>query len=311
MDLSRSFKETDALASVDLDVHEGEIHALLGPNGAGKTTLLRILAGLTAPTSGRVRLFGTDVSFDTRETRGLVGLIPAGDRTFYLRISGLENLAFFARLHGLRRRAAVARAEEALVEVGLGDVGSKRVGLYSHGMQKRLSVARALLTEPAILLVDEATQGLDPEGARRVRDLVNSVARRGTAVIWATQILDEIRGFADAVTLLGEGQVRFAGSVPELIAHAAPRRHLLRLRNCLPPGTRLETAAKHALLDRGRIEIAGSASSEHYRLTLGEGYTLGTALVALAESGIEVLACRQEQSELEEAFLSLTAAEGS
>jgi ABC-2 type transport system ATP-binding protein len=306
VDVTREFRGALVLDDVSLEVSAGQIHALLGPNGAGKTTLLRILAGIAKPSSGTIRVAGLDAATNPHELRRLIGVVPSGDRSFYLRISGLENLVFFGRLHGLRRKEAIAKARAALAEVGLTEQASKMVGHYSQGMQKRLSVARALLSDASVLLVDEATQGLDPEGARRVKDLVAKAAHRGAAVIWATQLLDEIRGFADGVTLLDRGQVRFAGSVPELMSHAAPRRHLLRLRNCLPPGTALEAAARHALNGRGNVVASGGERSEHYLLTLSDGVTLGDALSVLVGSGVEVLACRQEQSELEEAFLSLT-----
>ncbi len=175
-----------------------------------------------SPSSGSVRVLGQEVERRNREARGLVGLVPSGDRSFYLRISGLENLAFFGRLNGLRRRAAFERAAELLGHVGLADAAERPVGEYSHGMQKRLSVARALITDPAVLLVDEATHDLDPEGARRIRALIEDCANRGAAVVWATQRLDEIRGFAGSVTLLHEGRVRFAGSVPALLEHSSP-----------------------------------------------------------------------------------------
>jgi ABC-2 type transport system ATP-binding protein len=200
--LTRRFESTTALDGVDLTVEEGEIHALLGPNGAGKTTLLRMLSGLVAPTEGSVVVPSAEVTAGSRALHGRVGLVPSGDLTLYLRISGLENLVFFARLQGLRKRAAVARAHEVLEAVGLGDTGRHRVGTYSHGMQKRLSIARALLTQPGVLLVDEATHDLDPEGAERVRSLVAERAAAGAAVVWATQRVDEIGGFADRVTLL-------------------------------------------------------------------------------------------------------------
>jgi ABC-2 type transport system ATP-binding protein len=216
--LRRRFERSMALDGVDFSVRAGEIHALLGPNGAGKTTLLRTVSGLVAPTEGSVHVLGTDVTVGTRALHGHVGLVPSGDRTFYLRISGLENLVFFARLQGLRRRKAAARAHEVLAAVGLTDAACRRVGTYSHGMQKRLSIARALLTEPGVLLVDEATHDLDPEGAQRVRALVAERAAAGTAVIWATQRVDEISGFANRVTLLAAGRVRFTGSVDELLA---------------------------------------------------------------------------------------------
>jgi ABC-2 type transport system ATP-binding protein len=217
--LVRRFGDKLALDGVDLTIAQGEIHALLGPNGAGKTTLLRVLCGLVDPNGGAIRISGH------------LGLVPSGDRTFYLRISGTENLIFFARLHGLRLRAARQRAREVLEQVGLDSAAALPVGRYSHGMQKRLSVARALLVDPAVLLVDEATHDLDPEGASRVRGLIAGLAQRGTAVLWTTQRIEEIRGFAHAVTLLRQGTVGFRGSVDELVARAPSQRFGLGLLN--------------------------------------------------------------------------------
>jgi ABC-type transport system involved in cytochrome c biogenesis ATPase subunit len=148
--VSRAFGDQEVLSRVSLAVPAGEIHAVLGRNGAGKTTLIRILSGLTTPTDGAVRLLGEDASGNPRALRGRVGLVPSGDRSFYLRLSGLENLLFFARLHGMRKRAARRRAGETLAMVGLEDAARQRVGHYSHGMQKRLSIARALLTTPPV-----------------------------------------------------------------------------------------------------------------------------------------------------------------
>ena len=246
--VSRRFDRKLALCDVDLTIRRGEIHALLGPNGAGKTTLIRVLCGLAEPHEGEVAMSGT------------VGLVPSGDRTFYLRISGTENLVFFGRLHGLRLRAARERARTTLAQVGLTDAADLAVGRYSHGMQKRLSVARALLSDPAVLLVDEATHDLDPEGARRIRTLVAELAERGTAVLWTTQRIEEIRGFARTVTFLREGRVRFTGTVAELLAQA-PGAAALR-----PVGT----PSAHDL-----VEHAGIARETH-----GEG-TVEQAFLAL------------------------------
>ena len=119
---------------------------------------------------------GVDVAADPMSARRKIGFFPSGDRTFYQRISGLENLTFFGRLNGISRGDAIRRSQKRLADVGLADAARQRVGLYSHGMQKRLSMARALLMDPVALVVDEATDGLDPEGARRVQDLVRSAA---------------------------------------------------------------------------------------------------------------------------------------
>jgi ABC-type multidrug transport system ATPase subunit len=302
--LVRRFGDRTALGGIDLTARAGEIHALLGPNGAGKTTLLRVLTGLVDPSGGTIRILGADGR--GRAARGRVGLVPAGDRSFYLRINGIENLVFFARLHGMRKRAAVARAREVLEDVGLTEAADRPVGGWSHGMQKRLSVARALLTAPPVLLVDEATHDLDPEGAERIRNLIADLAERnGAAVLWATQRVDEIRGFASAVTFLDRGMVRFAGSVEGLMAQAASRRYVIRVRNGAP-GPLAADHLTHLLGLRASVEPGAGADGEHFRLEPLSGIPLGAAIAALADGGIDVLACRQERSELEEAFLALT-----
>lgn len=223
--LHRRFDARTAITGIDLTVQPGEIHALLGPNGAGKTTLIRTLAGLVKPTAGTVEVAGVDAARGPRILQGRVGLVPSNDRSAYLRISGVENLVFFARLHGMRKRAAFERAREVLDQVGLSDRADDPVSAWSHGMQQRLSVARALLTDPPVLLIDEATHDLDPLAAATVRRLVADRAERGTAVLWATQRLDELRDFADEVTLLDSGRAAFNGTVDALAALALPVSH--------------------------------------------------------------------------------------
>lgn len=305
--LTRHFGATRALDGVSVSVQQGEIHALLGPNGAGKTTLLRCLTGLVEPSQGTIRLQGVAAhELGYRGYRRMFGLVPSGDRSFYLRISGLENLLFFGRLYGLRKSQALPRAWECLRAVGLEEAARKRVGLYSHGMQKRLSVARGLLTDPVVLFVDEATHDLDPEGSNRVQELVVGAASRGTAVLWATQRLDEIRGFADRVTVLDKGTVRFVGTVPELMAISVARRYVLHLHDGRSNDTALVTAANRALSSMASVAPSGDSEGEHCVLELADGVVLGDAIASLAAAGIKVLACREERSGIENAFLYLT-----
>jgi ABC-2 type transport system ATP-binding protein len=300
--VARRFGEVEALCDVSLHVGAGEIHGLLGANGAGKTTLLRILAGLVEPGGGTVQLLGRPLD-TSRAQRAAVGLVPSGDRSFYLRLSGLENLVFFARLHGLRRRAAVARSLEALAAVGLEDAARRTVNAYSHGMQKRLGFARALLGEPVVLLVDEATHDLDPVAARGIRELTRERVRAGAAVLWATQRVEELTGFADRVTVLQDGAVRFAGSPSALAAHARGTRHTLRLAQ-LPV---LDHAALAAALDgMAVLEPPPDGDPAHVLLTLLPGVSLGSAIAVLAAAGADVLACREESPPIEAGFLSVT-----
>ena len=310
--VSRRFGATWALRDVSLGVRPGEIHALLGPNGAGKTTLLRIFAGLVEPAEGEVQLLGsTSTGFRSRRDRQRIGLVPSGDRSFYLRISGLENLIFFGRMHGLRRSDAGRRAWECLRAVHLEEAARKQVGVYSHGMQKRLSVARAIIMDPPVLLVDEATHDLDPDGARRIKDLARSAAAGGSAIIWATQRVDEIRDLADRLTLLHKGRVRFAGTVPEFMATRATRTHLIHLRGLRESGAAVLQAAQAAVGEIGTLRPAADPDAEHYLLGLRDGATLGEAISKLTGSDLVVLDCREERSGIEEAFLHLTGEEGS
>ena len=303
--ISRTFGSKHALDGVEVTVARGEIHAFLGPNGAGKTTLLRVMTGLLGASAGSVKVLGIDPAASPRALRKVVGFVPSGDRSFYLRLSGLENLAFFGRLHGMSRRQAVGRATTVLADVGLEDAASVRVGVYSHGMQKRLSVARALLTSPTLLFVDEATHDLDPEGAHRVRELVRKTAEGGTTVVWTTQRIEEIRGFVDNVTLLASGHVAFNGSVPALMAHATPHAFVVRLQ--ARPGTAAtSTPPSDVLAGLATIEQTAREDVDNFSLSLAAGVSLGEALDALYREGFEILSCREARSAIEEAFLSLT-----
>jgi ABC-2 type transport system ATP-binding protein len=304
--VSRRFGDKLALDGVSLTVSPGGIHALLGPNGAGKTTLLRTFLGLIEPSSGTAAVMGIDSRGAPLALRRQVGLVPSGDRSFYLRVSGLENLVFFGRLYGMSRRRAKARAFEVLETVDLIDAAREPVNVYSHGMQKRLGLARALLVDPGALLVDEATHDLDPEAAHNSRNLVRELAARGTAILWTTQRVEEIRGFADRVTLLAQGRVRFAGTVPELMAHALPRRYVVHLRNGGMDGERAREVLSHALGGLGSVFTTAADGSEHYLLALRDAAPLGDALARLRDAGFQLIGCRDERSGVEEAFLALT-----
>lgn len=297
--VSRSFGSKLALDDVDVTVLPGEIHALLGPNGAGKTTLIRVIVGSVKPTKGSVTVMGVPWSdLSKPSSRTLFGLVAASDRSAYHRLSGLENLMFFGRLYGLSKREARRRAFEVLAQVGLEDAANVRTGVYSHGMQKRLTMARAMLMEPPVLLVDEATHDLDPAGARRVREMLRHAADQGAAILWATQRVDEIRDTADSVTVLDRGRVKFTGTV-DLLARSFDR-HRYRLELAAPVDP--DSFSDSSLASR----LEPLAHSDGYLLTLPDGFSLGQAIIALSQDDLDVTACRLERSDVEDAFLELT-----
>jgi ABC-2 type transport system ATP-binding protein len=204
----KRFGGLTALDGVDLTVGEGEIVALLGPNGAGKSTLLRILATALLPDDGTCHVAGHDVAIEDAAVRRVIGFVSGDERSWYWRISGRQNLEFFAVLHGVARRHAGEHASRMLTAVGLDDVADRRVDRYSSGMRARLAVARALLPKPRVVLMDEPFRNLDPAAAAGARDLVRELASADhAAVLLATHDLHEASTLASRVVILARGRV--------------------------------------------------------------------------------------------------------
>lgn len=205
--VEKRFGAVEALRGIDLEVPWGGIVAVLGPNGAGKSTLLRILGTTVLPDRGVVEVAGHDALAQAEVARRSVGLVLGDERSWYWRISGRNNLEFFAALHGLRRSVAKTRAVELLELVGLAEAGDQRFDRYSSGMRARLSLARALLCEPPVLLFDEPTRTLDPMAAADFRSEVRSQAQAGRAVLFATHDLHEAAAVASRVVVMVKGRV--------------------------------------------------------------------------------------------------------
>ena len=235
--LRKRYGDTLALDGVDLTVEAGHVHALLGPNGAGKTTVVRTCATLTRIDEGEVVVDGHDVRRDpagARRAIGLVGQSPALDE----KLHGVENLVLFARLHGLHRGPARARADELLERFGLTEAATRAVSTYSGGMRRRLDIAASLLLRPALLFLDEPTTGLDPRGRAEVWEMVREVVAEGTTVLLTTQYLEEADRLADRITVLRDGRVAAEGTASELKSRLGGDQPVLTL----PSGTDAESA---------------------------------------------------------------------
>ena len=205
-----------ALQDVNLHVGHGQALGLLGTNGAGKTTLLKILATLILPNAGRVRVHGWDVEADADRVRRLVGYVSGDERSFYWRLTGRQNLEFFAAFAGLPRPTTRARIDALAVRLGL-DALDRRFATYSTGMRHRLAIARALLCEPAVVLLDEPTRSLDPLARADVHRLIRSelLETRGCTIVLATHDLPEAQTLCDRLAILHRGR---------LVAHDATSR---------------------------------------------------------------------------------------
>jgi ABC-2 type transport system ATP-binding protein len=207
-------REVRAFDGITLDIDPGEVFGVMGPNGAGKTTLLKVLSTLILPSRGSARVDGSDLVHGAHAVRRSVGIATGEERGFYWRLTGMENLEFFAGLRGFAPREARQRAAEALEMVDLGPRAKDPVIRYTTGMRQRLSLARALLARPRVLLLDEPTRSLDPMAAQAVQALVRRLAAEDRITIMiATHNLEEAEAVCTRVAVLSDGTVRSIVSV--------------------------------------------------------------------------------------------------
>lgn len=212
-----STEPVTAIADVDLAVRSGEIVGLVGPNGAGKTTLIKIVSTLLDPTDGRVAIDGRDVVREPDAARAAIGLVLSDERSLYWRLDGRDNLEFFGVMQGLTHHTSRTRADELLERFDLAR-RDKLVYGYSSGMRARLSIARAMMSEPRLLVLDEPTRALDPIAAADVGEILQSAAADGAAILLSSHRLDEIESTCDRLVAMVGGRVRHAGAVSALQA---------------------------------------------------------------------------------------------
>ncbi len=210
--VQKHFDQLSVLKGVDLALDKGQVLGLFGHNGAGKTTIMKLILGLLKPDEGEVNVFGVDpTSSDFNHHRYQLGFLPE-NVSFYQQLTGREVLQFFARL----KKVSVSRCDELLDQVGLQDAALRRVKTYSKGMKQRLGLAQALLTEPALLLLDEPTVGLDPVATQAFYQMVDELCNKGCSIILCSHVLPGVEKHIDKAAILSEGQLRAYGSLEQL-----------------------------------------------------------------------------------------------
>jgi ABC-2 type transport system ATP-binding protein len=213
--LTKAYDGFVAVDDLDLTVRQGEVFGVLGPNGAGKTTTILMLLGLTEPTAGRVRVLGLDPVRQPLSVKARVGYMP--ERLgFYEGLTARENLAYTAKLNGLARDEAERRIDAALSQMGLDDVAHQPVSTFSRGMRQRLGLADVLLKEPRLIIMDEPTQGLDPEAAREFLETIRQFKAEGITILLASHLLHQVQAVCDRVGLFYQGRMVLEGTVREL-----------------------------------------------------------------------------------------------
>jgi ABC-2 type transport system ATP-binding protein len=214
--LRRKWKDVEAVRGVSFAIEQGELFGLLGPNGAGKTTTIKMLITLLIPTKGTARVLGYDVVTDAREVRKRIGYVFGGERGVYERLSGYDNLRYFAELYGVPPREIRPRIDALLELVGLKGREQERAEGYSRGMKQRLHIARGLLHDPPVVFLDEPTIGLDPVGARELRATIASLADAGKTILLTTHYMFEADALCDRIAVINRGQIVAQGTPTDL-----------------------------------------------------------------------------------------------
>ncbi|MDH7486999.1 MAG: ABC transporter ATP-binding protein [Anaerolineae bacterium] len=226
--LTKRYGQMTAVDGLDLGVHQGEVYGLLGPNGAGKTTTILMLLGLTEPTAGRVRVLGLDPARQPLSVKAKVGYLP--ERVgFYDELTARENLTYIAKLNGIPREEARRRIDEGFARMGLSEVADRRVATFSRGMRQRLGVADVLLKQPKLIILDEPTQGLDPEGAREFLHIIRSLKSEGITILLSSHLLHQVQAVCDRVGLFHRGRMVLEGTVDELARRALGSSYRIRV----------------------------------------------------------------------------------
>lgn len=297
------------LDDVSFHIDGGQIFSLLGPNGAGKTTLVRILATMILPAAGKAQVCGFDVVRHPSRVRKQIALCSDSERSFYFRLSGYQNLEFFGGLAGIPRTQLKKRVNAVIEQVGLADSRNELFMRYSHGMKKKLSLARGLLADPQVYLLDEPTSGIDPFSATEIRTLIGELRSRGKTILLTTHNMEEASKMSDWVGILKDGKLVALDTLPALRQHMQRRRLLIEISP--PPGGFSQDQGDGVLKEissrLAQLPLVKSVNRADASLVLDleANAPVTSILRILIENDLSVRTIREETTTLEDLFISL------
>jgi ABC-2 type transport system ATP-binding protein len=303
---------TVALDKVNLEIRPGELFGLLGPNGSGKTTTIKCLSTILIPDEGTVTVNGFDVQKETAMVRASLGMVVGGERTLYWKLTARDNLMYFASLYKMQRAHAKKRIEELLETLQLSDRADERLEDYSTGMRQKVAIARALLHDPPILLLDEPTLGLDPSFSRQIRSQIRELSEKhGKTVLLTTHYMDEADQLCDRVAFINNGKI-VAVDTPNRLKAMVKEKEIVEVAVYRPPPD-IESQIRSLLPDAevvklipgdedegdpSRIKIIGGTAEKH----------MGTIIDALRQKNIRIGSLNVGVPTLEDVFIKLTGA---
>ena len=211
-------KEVKALKGISFDIYKGEIFGLLGPNGAGETTTIKILTTLLAPTSGKAKVLGYDSFGEEKMIRPKINFIFGGERSLYWRLSGEDNLKYFADLYKIERKKQPELLEKIMNELELSSFKKRKVETYSKGMKQKLQIARCMLNDPDVIFLDEPSIGLDPIAARALKKMIKDFSNKGKTVVLTTHYMQEAEELCDRIAIINKGELQALDTVMGLKA---------------------------------------------------------------------------------------------
>ncbi len=297
-------REKEALKGIDLEVAPGEFFGLLGPNGAGKTTLLKCIATLLLPTSGTITVDGCDSARDPDGVRAALGCMLSGDRGLYTRLTGRENLAFFAAMYHIVGAERDQRVAELCDLLRLPDFVDRPVATYSLGQKMKLAFARALVNQPPVLVLDEPTNGLDVPSARELRAIVQELNQQGRTVVYSTHQMAEAETLCQRIAILDQGRIIALGTLEEL--QASLRTETVVQVSGVIPDPAFQQAACLELVGDAALS-AEPGGRQILRLTTPDPQRLLPVLMqVLVENGALIADVATVRPTLEDVFVSLT-----
>ncbi|MBX6395835.1 MAG: ABC transporter ATP-binding protein [Alicyclobacillaceae bacterium] len=301
--LRKRYDEFEAVRGVDLAIRRGECFGLLGPNGAGKSTTMKMIYGRTPITEGELRVLGLDARTRMREIKARIGVVPQEDN-LDPDFTVIQNLLIYGRYFGLPRRTALERAERLLAFVGLSERRDAKVDKLSGGMKRRLVIARALMNEPELVILDEPTTGLDPQVRQLVWAKMRELKSRGVTLILTTHYMEEAARMCDRLVIMDQGRILAEGSPNFLIEHYAGAWTTEVL---LPPDRHEEARRALNASDSGVSAIRGTESAEDRLLVYIDLPGAGEAVIQrLREEGLEGYGYFHRPTTLDDIFLRLT-----